>query len=580
MIQGQDEARRLSDLLAASPATQSLADSGEKPRLLEAMRVRYWRFFEICLEDQRTDWKYHRGDIQVDGDLLADEIVFVDGDLQVSGSVYGVAGMLVVLGSFRAKNVITCWSLAALGPVVVEGMLFVHYNDHVFRAGDVVRARAFIVDDMDASYPRGKLEVEAYISDQAWNPEQAEAACRVFVPELVDVEKMMESIEEHSRDDPFLKAALVPDSDVCWTMLKNGEPIFRDEAPPAELTSWIMGALESGADGDEGRLRSFVGRDPLVDRIVDAYETAFQSRIPRTTPRMRAVAADRAKLGPTGADLHAHCQSLDEGVEFTGVDAFPALAKRIEGIQHVWIRSDCNALLEDCAENAVVVQGDVNVTQSCYLSATVIIDGDLSVEGALFLAGGALLVTGTVAADQILLDGSLHVLGALSVQGALAGRARTRSRPALHVLGAFTAQRLFLDGIYTEFAAGDPTSKDSPGPDGDWTAETLAVELATLAPEVLDFEALLEDVYPGDEELPEVEPRLKFPAAWDQVATHGTLLRSNPPSADFAAQLLKLLLAVHGRSWNEITALRSSDPLFERIAVAYAHLQPDPSAPA
>ncbi len=138
-------------------------------------------------EDESTEWRIHRGDLVLPGNLDNVDPLIIDGSLRLAGSYddYGTGtGLLVVLGDFEAENVFTWDALYVKGAVKVRGLLYGAYNDYAFEADGGVTARGIVMDDHSSSF---RVEQAEFSVDNNETPNEerlAAMACRL-APEIL-----------------------------------------------------------------------------------------------------------------------------------------------------------------------------------------------------------------------------------------------------------------------------------------------------------------------------------------------------------------------------------------------------------
>jgi hypothetical protein len=236
----------------------------------------------------------HKGDLTIDGSFDNAHTLIVDGNLTIRGSYDDYRdgiGILLVLGDMRAEHIVSWGSIAVTGTLESTGLVYAYYNDFTFEVGGPVKARALVVFDKAANYPR----VDAAVV-QSEGGERAALAVRHFAPELM-IEDLLD------KEDPDASGIFATASyDAARKRIEAGLPIFRDQVGPESLASDIRKLVAPRVDG------TTMARLAKTDRLL-AMIAATRPSVPVDEQQQLAATGDAAIL-----ELLAANPKADRGV--------------------------------------------------------------------------------------------------------------------------------------------------------------------------------------------------------------------------------------------------------------------------
>lgn len=280
--------RTSSDLIKNSPASFPRLDQGG----IQAVIARLPKSLSLIrdyLLDKDTSVRLHKGDLTIDGSFANDHALVIDGNLTIRGSYDDYRdgiGILVVLGDLRAEHVVSWGSIAVAGTLEASGLVYAYYNDFTFEVAGPVKARALIVFDKSASYPR----VDAPIV-QTDDRDGTALAVRHFVPEL-----MIEDVLETDADAPALQA--VASYDVARKRIAAGQPIFREQPAAESLAGDVRRLFSPTVDA------ATMARLAKGDRLL-AMVVATRESVPVEVQQQLAASGDGAILERLAANPKA-----------------------------------------------------------------------------------------------------------------------------------------------------------------------------------------------------------------------------------------------------------------------------------
>ena len=240
-------------------------------------------------EDDEVAWRIHRGDLDIADDFINEHALVVDGNLTIDGlyddyaASYG--GPLIVLGELRAEHVFTWYGMWVKETIEVEGLLYGYYNDWATESGGV-EARGVIMDDHSADLGRVTAAFELYDGLE----DELEGPIRHLVPEVYANLTALEIGDDFP--DPY---ALYPDYEAARAIAWAHQPLFRSEKADGRLMSSLRSAAADNVSATQ--LRSMVGFDPLVDRVIAARpklpEAVIEALLTRSEETVRSLLASQ-----------------------------------------------------------------------------------------------------------------------------------------------------------------------------------------------------------------------------------------------------------------------------------------------
>jgi len=252
---------------------------------------------EHMLEARRRvdrTWVYYKGDLKLDGPIDGNIGLVVDGNLRIDGlydDYVSDIGSLVVLGDMHVEHLISWGSVAVLGNLEADGVVFTYYNDFTFEVGGSIQAEALVVSDKYADFDSSKVNVGLKWQNGITTSDVSTAqffTAPVMAASVVD-------IDEGDFDSDYL----YPDADGCRQVLRAGQKLFRKPV----ATKSLMVALEKAfdPDTDSASLLKLLEVDSLVAIAVasrsDVPELAQDKMIEMKVPEVLEVLSSNSAVG-------------------------------------------------------------------------------------------------------------------------------------------------------------------------------------------------------------------------------------------------------------------------------------------
>lgn len=100
-----------------------------------------------------SDWKVHRGDLVVEGNIESNQKLIVLGNLTVKGNIstFSLSNPWVILGNVTATNIVTDSPLLITGSINASGLVFIDsYYDNPSTIKGSINARGIFINDIIA----------------------------------------------------------------------------------------------------------------------------------------------------------------------------------------------------------------------------------------------------------------------------------------------------------------------------------------------------------------------------------------------------------------------------------------------
>lgn len=100
-----------------------------------------------------SDWKVHRGDLVVEGNIESNQKLIVLGNLTVKGNIstFSLSNPWVILGNVTATNIVTDSPLLITGSINASGLVFIDsYYDNPSSIKGSINARGIFINDIIA----------------------------------------------------------------------------------------------------------------------------------------------------------------------------------------------------------------------------------------------------------------------------------------------------------------------------------------------------------------------------------------------------------------------------------------------
>lgn len=223
-----------------------------------------------------SDWKVHRGDLVVEGNIESNQKLIVLGNLTVKGNIstFSLSNPWVILGNVTATNIVTDSPLLITGSINASGLVFIDsYYDNPSSIKGSINARGIFINDIIAPVVASSTNSEFMVRASDKNDtENVKKALMIINPDayywgLINDEDALKEI--------FKRSNIRMAGNVCNQMKK--EALFRPKPSP-ELVQELQML-------DEGNVAAFEGRDIAT----------FDLAIMRTLPRLKGISANLRK---------------------------------------------------------------------------------------------------------------------------------------------------------------------------------------------------------------------------------------------------------------------------------------------
>ncbi|VED35870.1 protein involved in detoxification of methylglyoxal [Escherichia coli] len=223
-----------------------------------------------------SDWKVHRGDLVVDGNIESNQKLIVLGNLTVKGNIstFSLSNPWIILGNVTATNIVTDSPLLITGSINASGLVFIDsYYDNPSTIKGSINARGIFINDIIAPVVVSSTNSEFMVRAGDKNDtENVKKALTIINPDayywgLINDEDALKEI--------FKRSNIRIAGNVCNQMKK--EALFRPKPSP-ELVQELQML-------DEGKVAAFEGRDIAT----------FDLAIMRTLPRLKGISANLRK---------------------------------------------------------------------------------------------------------------------------------------------------------------------------------------------------------------------------------------------------------------------------------------------
>lgn len=223
-----------------------------------------------------SDWKVHRGDLVVEGNIESNQKLIVLGNLTVKGNIstFSLSNPWVILGNVTATNIVTDSPLLITGSINANGLVFIDsYYDNPSTIKGSINALGIFINDIIAPVVVSSTNSEFMVRASDKNDtENVKKALMIINPDayhwgLINDEDALKEI--------FKRSNIRMAGNVCNQMKK--EALFRPKPSP-ELVQELQML-------DEGNVAAFEGRDIAT----------FDLAIMRTLPRLKGISANLRK---------------------------------------------------------------------------------------------------------------------------------------------------------------------------------------------------------------------------------------------------------------------------------------------
>lgn len=223
-----------------------------------------------------SDWKVHRGDLVVEGNIESNQKLIVLGNLTVKGNIstFSLSNPWVILGNVTATNIVTDSPLLITGSINASGLVFIDsYYDNPSTIKGSINARGIFINDIIAPVVASSTNSEFMVRASDKNDTgNVKKALMIINPDayywgLINDEDALKEI--------FKRSNIRMAGNVCNQMKK--EALFRPKPSP-ELVQELQML-------DEGNVAAFEGRDIAT----------FDLAIMRTLPRLKGISANLRK---------------------------------------------------------------------------------------------------------------------------------------------------------------------------------------------------------------------------------------------------------------------------------------------
>lgn len=222
------------------------------------------------------DWKVHRGDLVVEGNIESNEKLIVLGNLTVKGdiSTYSLSNPWVILGNVTATNIVTDSPLLITGSINASGLVFIDsYYDNPSTIKGNINARGIFINDIIAPVVVSSTNSEFTV--RASDKNDTENIKKALV--LINPDAYFWGVinDENALQGLFKRSNIRMAGNVCNQMEKGA--LFRPNLSP-ELAQELQML-------DEGKVAAFEGRDIAT----------FDLAVMRTLPTLKGISANLRK---------------------------------------------------------------------------------------------------------------------------------------------------------------------------------------------------------------------------------------------------------------------------------------------
>ncbi|EKF2764106.1 DUF2773 domain-containing bactofilin [Escherichia coli] len=223
-----------------------------------------------------SNWKVHRGDLVVEGNIESNQKLIVLGNLTVKGNIstFSLSNPWVILGNVTATNIVADSPLLITGSINASGLVFIDsYYDNPSTIKGIINARGIFINDIIAPVVASSTNSEFMVrASDKHDTENVKKALMIINPDayywgLINDEDALKEI--------FKRSNIRMAGNVCNQMKK--EALFRPKPSP-ELVQELQML-------DEGKVAAFEGRDIAT----------FDLAVMRTLPRLKGISANLRK---------------------------------------------------------------------------------------------------------------------------------------------------------------------------------------------------------------------------------------------------------------------------------------------
>ncbi|HBD5032913.1 TPA: DUF2773 domain-containing bactofilin [Escherichia coli] len=223
-----------------------------------------------------SNWKVHRGDLVVEGNIESNQKLIVLGNLTVKGNIstFSLSNPWVILGNVTATNIVADSPLLITGSINASGLVFIDsYYDNPSTIKGSINARGIFINDIIAPVVASSTNSEFMVrASDKHDTENVKKALMIINPDayywgLINDEDALKEI--------FKRSNIRMAGNVCNQMKK--EALFRPKPSP-ELVQELQML-------DEGKVAAFEGRDIAT----------FDLAVMRTLPRLKGISANLRK---------------------------------------------------------------------------------------------------------------------------------------------------------------------------------------------------------------------------------------------------------------------------------------------
>ena len=178
-----------------------------------------------------SDWKVHRGDLVVEGNIESNQKLIVLGNLTVKGNIstFSLSNPWVILGNVTATNIVTDSPLLITGSINASGLVFIDsYYDNPSTIKGSINARGIFINDIIAPVVASSTNSEFMVRASDKNDtENVKKALMIINPDayywgLINDEDALKEI--------FKRSNIRMAGNVCNQMKK--EALFRPKPSP------------------------------------------------------------------------------------------------------------------------------------------------------------------------------------------------------------------------------------------------------------------------------------------------------------------------------------------------------------
>ncbi|HAL1398419.1 TPA: DUF2773 domain-containing bactofilin [Escherichia coli] len=157
-----------------------------------------------------SDWKVHRGDLVVEGNIESNQKLIVLGNLTVKGNIstFSLSNPWVILGNVTATNIVTDSPLLITGSINASGLVFIDsYYDNPSSIKGSINARGIFINDIIAPVVASSTNSEFMVRASDKNDtENVKKALMIINPDayywgLINDEDALKEIFKRSMPD-------------------------------------------------------------------------------------------------------------------------------------------------------------------------------------------------------------------------------------------------------------------------------------------------------------------------------------------------------------------------------------------